>query len=74
MEWLASNWIWIALIVGVVALHRFGHGGHGYGGHGHHSHRREARGPEETQTGLSTAKSSSAASDQVGQARHRHGC
>ena len=32
MEWLQNNWLWIALGVGFVAMHMFGHGGHG--GHG----------------------------------------
>ena len=36
MDWLQNNWIWIALAVGFLALHRFGRGGHG-GGCGHHS-------------------------------------
>jgi len=32
MEWLASNWIWVALVAGMLGMHLFGHGGHG--GHG----------------------------------------
>lgn len=28
MEWLQNNWFWIALAVGFVAMHMFGHGGH----------------------------------------------
>lgn len=34
MEWLQSNWHWIALGIGFVALHWFGHGGHGHGRYG----------------------------------------
>ena len=38
MEWLAQNWIWLALGIGfVLMLRRGGHGGHGGccgGGHG----------------------------------------
>lgn len=39
MEWLTQNWIWIAVLAGVVAfigLSRNRHGGHGgcCGGHG----------------------------------------
>lgn len=30
MDWLANNWIWIALAVAMVAMHTFGHG---HGGH-----------------------------------------
>jgi len=29
MEWLASNWIWVALVLGMLGMHLFGHGGHG---------------------------------------------
>lgn len=45
MQWLASNWIWIAAIAAIFAMYRFGHGGHrhgsgyGHGGHGHGSRR-----------------------------------
>lgn len=31
MQWLQSNWIWILLVVGFVAMHMFGHGGHQHG-------------------------------------------
>ena len=34
IDFLLANWIWIAFIVVMVAMHR--HGGHG--GHGHHDH------------------------------------
>ncbi len=35
MDWLQSNWVWIALGLAFVAMHLFGHGGHGrHGGHG----------------------------------------
>ncbi len=36
MEWIQNNWFWLALAVGFVAMHMFGHGGHrhGHGGHG----------------------------------------
>lgn len=32
MEWLQNNWLWLALAVGFVAMHMFGHGGHQHGG------------------------------------------
>jgi hypothetical protein len=32
MQWLAENWIFLLIVVGMVAMHAFGHGGHG--GHG----------------------------------------
>lgn len=34
MVWLANNWIWIALVVGMAAMHLFGHG---HGGQRHRS-------------------------------------
>lgn len=40
MEWLQSNWVWIALGIGFVALHWFGHSGHR---HGHGGHSRSGR-------------------------------
>ncbi len=40
MEWLQSNWIWIALGLAFLAMHMFGHGGHG---HSHGSHSRSGR-------------------------------
>ena len=36
MEWFQTNWIWIALGFGFIAMHLFGHAGHG--GHGRGSH------------------------------------
>src|SRR3546814_18862815 len=41
MRWLASNWIFILFVVGMVWMHR-GHGGHG----GHGSRRQQGR-PED---------------------------
>ena len=40
MEWLQSNWIWIALGFAFLAMHMFGHGGDG---HIHGSHSRHGR-------------------------------
>ncbi|KKM71747.1 hypothetical protein LCGC14_1427490 [marine sediment metagenome] len=42
MQWVIDNWIWIALGVGVIALHMFGHGGHG----GHGKSRKESTRPD----------------------------
>lgn len=42
MEWLGENWIWVLLIIGVLAMHLFGHGGFGHG-HGQHRRRRWRR-------------------------------
>ncbi len=38
MQWLQSNWIWIAMGVAFIAMHLFGHGMHG--GHGGHNRNR----------------------------------
>ena len=35
MDWLASNWAWIVMIVAFFALHLFAHG---HGGHRHSRH------------------------------------
>lgn len=37
MNWLSSNWVWVALALGFIAFHFFGHrhGGHGNRHHGH---------------------------------------
>ena len=37
MNWLSSNWIWVAVALGFAAFHLFGHGhgGHGYAHRGH---------------------------------------
>ena len=39
MNWLSNNWIWVALALGFVAFHFFGHrrGGHGNAHQGHHA-------------------------------------
>ncbi len=37
MDWLANTWVWIALVIGFIALHAFGHG------HGAHRHGRRSR-------------------------------
>ena len=36
MQWLAENWVFLAVAIAFVAMHVFGHGGHG----GHGGHRR----------------------------------
>lgn len=39
MNWLSSNWIWLALSVGALALFASGRGcGMGHGGHNHRQH------------------------------------
>lgn len=45
MDWLTSNWIWLALGGGAIALFAFGRGGCGMG-HGGHVHRRRDEGEQ----------------------------
>lgn len=42
MQWFSENWIFVVVVVGMVAMHLFGHGGHG--GHGGHDRRGDTRG------------------------------
>jgi len=37
MNWLSNNWIWVALVLGFIAFHFFGHR-HGRHGHAHRGH------------------------------------
>ena len=87
MDWLSSNWIWIAFGAAFVALHMFGHG---YGrGHSGHIHGRDRRAPDPARDPLpvaplqsqdSTVQFPSAPHEHGGAApnvdgrRHRHGC
>lgn len=45
MEWLSSNWIWLALAGGSIAFFAFGRGGCGMG-HGGHDHRGRGEGDQ----------------------------
>jgi len=29
MQWFSENWVFVVVVVGMVAMHLFGHGGHG---------------------------------------------
>jgi hypothetical protein len=81
MEWLASNWLWVTFVVGFIALHWFGHGGHGTR-YGHHSPSAKERDPKSLQerAELSTvagraAHAGNSDAPSTGQGtRHRHGC
>jgi hypothetical protein len=42
MEWLSENWVFLLVVVGMVAMHLFGHGGHG----GHGGQRRDDEGKD----------------------------
>ena len=42
MDWLSENWVFLLVVVGMVAMHLFGHGGHG--GHGGGRRRDEGKG------------------------------
>ena len=55
IKFLASNWLWIVLIVGFVAMHRSGMGcGMGHGGHAGHGSDRDQTGGDQTGEGHSS--------------------
>ena len=31
MDWIGNNWIWLVFLVGMIAMHLFGHRGHRHG-------------------------------------------
>ena len=31
MDWIGNNWLWLLFLVGMVAMHVFGHRGHRHG-------------------------------------------
>jgi hypothetical protein len=83
MEWLANNWIIIALGIAIFALHGFMHGGHRRGGgHGGHGQRRDRSDEEPIRDGAELpAAAGATAHEGHGDApspeqgkRHRHGC
>ncbi len=49
MEWLGSNWIWLALGAGIAAFFVLGRGGCGmsHGGHEHHQGGEQDKAPRE---------------------------
>ena len=86
MDWLNSNWVWIALVVGFLALHLFGHGhrGHRYADHGRRRNvgdddrqRPSSQTPDHTHAS-SAAEASSTPNEGSGESKrpaHRHrGC
>ncbi len=79
MEWLGSNWIWLALGAGMLAFMVFGRGGCGmsHGGHGRHHGSEDDRPRETTPAGNQSALSAAPAGQASGQSagrQHRHGC
>ncbi len=78
MEWLGSNWIWLALAAGFVAFFAFGRGGCGMGHGGHQDHRPQGSQDNTASTGQSALAGEHAGhgtgSAQPGGQRHRHGC
>ncbi len=74
MEWLGSNWIWLALGAGFVAFFALGRGGCGMG-HGGDRH----EGPRETASTTGQSALAGEHARQGGPAQgagqgHRHGC
>lgn len=76
IDFLAANWLWLVLIVGMLAMHRM-HGG-GCGGHSHDRHQEMT--PRHDQSAAPTADhdpSGDASRQPVGTttgSSHRHGC
>jgi hypothetical protein len=79
MEWLGSNWIWLALGVAAFAFFAFRRGGCGTG-HGTHGDRRregsdESTTPPANQGALTAAHAGhDSGLSQAGRQQHRHGC
>ena len=85
MDWIGNNWIWVLLVVGMVAMHLFGHRGHGQ-----MSRRNEGPDRDESAKNVATTGHVHAANPQAGAAKatndptavaattpaknHRHGC
>jgi hypothetical protein len=70
MAWLASNWIWVLLIVGFFVFHLFGHA---HGGHGHAHQTAQKTGPDDAgdaHAGHASPGTGEQASDQP---HRRHG-
>ncbi len=62
MQWLQSNWIWLALGVAFVAMHLFGHGMHS--SHGRHNRDRSGD-PDNTNKEVTTGKPGAGHAHQV---------
>ena len=64
MLWFANNWILIAFVVGMLAMHLFGHRGHGgHGGRSRHGGHNDGSDPQE-------AKKSAEAETVTGKVNH----
>ena len=86
MDWIGSNWIWLVFLVGMIAMHLFGHRGHRHGsGHGDGRDPDKPARTDETQIGHDHAAApqagvASAGGDRTAVPvttpahRHRHGC
>jgi hypothetical protein len=53
MQWLQTNWIWLALVGAFIAMHLSGHGMHG--GHGRHNRDRSSD-PDNTNKEVTTGR------------------
>jgi hypothetical protein len=73
MNWLTNNWVWVALALGFLAMHLFGHGGHGGHGSGH-GHGRHGDGDANTRPQSPEAQTSGTAQpSEPDRAAHSHG-
>ena len=86
MDWIGNSWIWLAFLVGMIAMHLFGHRGHRHGsGHGDGPDPDKPARMDEThighdhaaapQVGVTDAEGNRTAVPVPTPAhRHRHGC
>ena len=86
MDWIGNNWIWLVFLVGMIAMHLFGHRGHRQRSrHGDGLDRAEPARPDQTHAGHDHAPAPQAGVAGAGgdstvvpittpANRHRHGC
>ncbi len=72
MSWITSNWIWMILIGGMIAMH-LRHGGHGGHGGGTSRHSNQSNPPEGTQSTRGTQPPALGDEDASAPTKHR-GC
>ena len=76
MEWLGSNWIWLALAALVFLMFRRGGCGMSHGGHGHQQAPQSRETDASVNAGTLSAEHAGHAggAGQGGGQPHRHGC
>ncbi len=78
MDWLQNNWIWLAVAVGFIAMHFFGHGGHRHGRGNPEPGTGDTNGTknvnDSAQDGAKAHAGHGAAPTTSPSKQHRHGC